>query len=69
MKPLLTVHPHIRRVAHLTHSVCRSTPVDTAIFNLDVADIHVTDDVTVKSDVLTNNKPAAESNAGHYSCE
>jgi hypothetical protein len=65
MKPVLTVHSHIRGVAHLTHAVRRSAPVDTTILNLDVTDIHVTDDVTMKSHVLANNKPAVKKNAGH----
>jgi hypothetical protein len=65
MKRVLTINSHIRRVAHLANTVRRSAPIDATIFNLNVTDIHVTDDVTMKSHVLANNKPAVKSNADY----
>jgi hypothetical protein len=44
----------------LSHPIGRCAPVDPAIFNLNVADVHVTDDVTMKSHILTNNEPAGK---------
>jgi hypothetical protein len=44
----------------LSHPIGRCAPVDPAIFNLNVADVHVTDDVTMKRHILTNNEPAGK---------
>jgi hypothetical protein len=50
----------------LSHSIGRCAPVDSAVFNLNVADVHVTDDVTMKSHILTNNEPARKNKADQY---
>jgi hypothetical protein len=50
-------------VTDLPHAIGRCAPVDPAVFNLNVADVYMTDDVTMKSYVLTNNEPAEKTNA------
>lgn len=63
MKCVLTVDSHFRRVTDFSHAIGRCAPVDPAVFNLNVADVYVTDDVTMKRYVLTNNEPAEKKNA------
>jgi hypothetical protein len=53
----LTIDSHIRRVTDLSHAIGRCAPVDSTVFNLNVTDIYMTDYVTVKSHILTNDEP------------
>jgi hypothetical protein len=63
MISVLTVDPHIRRVTDLSHAIGRCAPIDPAVFNLNVADVYMTDDITMKCYILTNNEPAKKKNA------
>jgi hypothetical protein len=45
-------------VTDLSHAIGRCAPVDPAVFNLNVTDVYMTDDVTMKRYILTNNEPA-----------